>query len=109
VACVRTATHRHLYIDGKLAASTTHPIEAAKVVGNQSHMILQHVGAHEVLLEEIRISLTVRYAANFQPKDCFETDEHTLAIYHRDEGKGDTFQDSSGRNLHGKLQSAQWA
>ena len=47
------------------------------------------------IIDEVRISNTVRYTKDFTPPRRFEPDEHTLALYHFDTGLGDTLFDSS--------------
>jgi len=54
--------------------------------------------------DELHISDTVRYTSNFTPPtNPFVTDEHTLALYHFDEGRGTTINDNSGHNNVGLL------
>jgi serine/threonine protein kinase len=59
-------------------------------------------------IDEVRISKVARYAEDFTPAERFEPDEHTLALYHFDEGQGDTLIDSSRNNHHGKIVGAKW-
>ncbi len=62
-------------------------------------------------IDELRISSIARYNnsfMSFMPERRFEPDEHTVALYHFDEGVGDEFKDSSGNNQHGKLFGAKW-
>ena len=49
-----------------------------------------------------------RYTEDFTPTKRFENDEHTLALYHFDEGQGDFLTDSSGNGHHGKIVGAKW-
>ena len=42
------------------------------------------------------------------PELGFKPDEHTLALYHFDEGTGDVLKDSSGNGHHGKIVGAKW-
>ncbi|MBI2481461.1 MAG: hypothetical protein HYV60_23325 [Planctomycetia bacterium] len=67
--------------------------------------LVQH--AHGVI-DEVRISAVPRYTKDFTPIDRFEPDEHTLALYHFDEGRGDVLRDSSGNGHHGKIHNANW-
>jgi serine/threonine protein kinase len=57
-------------------------------------------------IDEIRISDTARYSANFAPQHRFESDEHTLGLYHFDETAGGTAVDSSGRENHAEVVGA---
>ena len=54
-------------------------------------------------VDEVRISSIARYTGVFVPTLRHEPDEHTLALYHFDEGEGDVVKDSSGSNHHGKI------
>jgi hypothetical protein len=60
------------------------------------------------VLDEIRISSRARYEADFTPQKRFAPDEHTIALYHCDEGQGDVLVDSSGNGHHGKIVGAKW-
>ena len=59
-------------------------------------------------IDELRISKTARYTTNFTPVQRHEADEHTLALYHFDEGQGDILKDSSGNGHDGKILGAKW-
>lgn len=52
-------------------------------------------------IDEIRVSKTLRYDRDFTPVERFEPDADTLALYHCDEGSGETLVDASGNNHHG--------
>jgi len=60
------------------------------------------------VIDEMRISTIARYDKDFRPPERFEADEHTLALYHFDEGRGDVLNDSSGNGHHGKIIEAKW-
>lgn len=60
------------------------------------------------IIDEVRISNVGRYTKDFTPEKRFENDEHTLALYHFDEGQGDVLKDSSGNGHHGKIVGAKW-
>lgn len=60
------------------------------------------------IIDEIRISNIARYSKDFTPTKRFENDEHTMALYHFDEGKGDVLKDSSGNGHDGKIVGAKW-
>ena len=60
------------------------------------------------IIDELRISKFARYTADYTPQLRLEADEHTLALYHFDEGAGDVLADSSGNKHHGKIVNAKW-
>jgi len=60
------------------------------------------------IIDEVRISNIARYSKDFTPTKRFENDEHTMALYHFDEGKGDVLKDSSGNGHDGKIVGAKW-
>jgi hypothetical protein len=52
---------------------------------------------HQGLLDEIRISSSVRYADNYEvPTSAFLEDADTLYLWHADEGYGDSTEDAAG-------------
>ena len=59
-------------------------------------------------IDEIRVSDIERYEGQFVPAARFEPDDHTLALYHFDEGEGETVKDSSVHNRHGRISHAKW-
>ncbi|MBL9093593.1 MAG: protein kinase [Planctomycetaceae bacterium] len=60
------------------------------------------------VVDEFRISQTVRYDADFTPPARYESDPQTIALYHFDDGTGDRLTDSSGRGHHGQIVSSMW-
>ena len=60
------------------------------------------------IIDEVRISNIARYMEDFTPERRFEPDEHTLALYHFDEGEGETLVDSSGNGHHGDIRGGTW-
>ncbi len=53
--------------------------------------------SYDGLLDEVRISTVLRYSSGFtRPKSPFAADADTAALYHLDEGAGDTVGDASG-------------
>lgn len=59
-------------------------------------------------IDEVRLSRIARDPTLPLPAGPLARDEHTLALYHFDEGQGDTLVDSSGNNHHGKIVGAKW-
>jgi formylglycine-generating enzyme required for sulfatase activity len=70
--------------------------------GNPERRDVPYVGD----VDEVRVSSIIRYRDNFTPKNRFEPDADTIALYHFDEGQGDVLTDSSGKNRHGKIEGA---
>jgi hypothetical protein len=60
------------------------------------------------IVDEARISTVGRYTTDFRPPARLELEAGTLALYHFDEGSGDTLTDSSGNGHHGKIFGAKW-
>ena len=68
----------------------------------------ERVHCFDGIVDELRISRIVRYDSDFIPLERFEPDEHTVGLYHFDEGSGDQFFDSSGNGNHGTTRGATW-
>jgi hypothetical protein len=60
------------------------------------------------VIDQVRISKTVRYAKEFKVPTEFEADASTLVLYRFDEGKGTILSDSSGNKHHGEIRGAKW-
>ena len=60
------------------------------------------------IIDEVRISKTARYTANFTPKPRHEPDADTLGLYHFDEGTGDIAYDASPNKNHARIFGAKW-
>jgi hypothetical protein len=60
------------------------------------------------VIDEVRVSKTARYSQDFTPANRCESDKDTIALYHCDEGIGNTLFDSSGNKHHGKIAGAKW-
>ena len=59
-------------------------------------------------IREVRISTIARYDQDFTPTARFDPDEHTVVLYHCDEGRGDVLHDCSGHGHHAKIVGATW-
>jgi WD40 repeat protein/serine/threonine protein kinase len=121
VAVVHTADSFRMWIDGieqkrplrlsgenerfdfRLSPSTIRGPGLEIVIGGR-HDDYQFHG----IIDEVRISNVARYTKDFKPEKRFENDEHTLALYHFDEGRGKVLKDSSGNGHHGKIIGAKW-
>lgn len=118
IAAVWDKESKRLYIDGKLVAQGANPMDSFKtdfddskqfpVIGKASllHLPLQRYLKGKI--DEIRISNIARYTADYSPADRIETDEHTQALYHFDDGSGTDILDSSGNGHHGVIHGATW-
>ena len=104
VAAVLTDTELAIFWDGKKGATT--PM-TPRVQADIPAFLIGSLKFHGVL-DEIRVSKTVRYTKNFAPQRRLESDADTLALYHCDEGEGDMLKDSSGNGHHGKIVGATW-
>jgi len=59
-------------------------------------------------MDEVRISHTCRYTTSFLPSNYLSNDAYTEALYHFDEGAGDTLHDASGNGHDGIIIGATW-
>jgi hypothetical protein len=61
-------------------------------------------------ISEVRISSVNRYSKDtFTPEKRFEPDSSTIALWHLDEGTGDTALDSGPNHMDGAIVGPQWA
>ncbi|TWU05460.1 serine/threonine protein kinase [Stieleria varia] len=99
---------RRLYINGKLVGSGPSDSDWGAGGGGKWQTTMK-LGATMVgAIGEARISMNARYHDDFVPEFNFKSDEHTLALYHVNEGSGDILHDSSGNEHHGKIIGAKW-
>ena len=112
LAAVWDGTRLQFYLDGKPAAGEAHPREVrphdgTSVIGaggTAAETAGQPFGfAGEV--DEIRISKVARYKQPFTPPARFGPGPDTIALYHCDEGTGETLNDASGNRHHGRLRA----
>jgi hypothetical protein len=61
------------------------------------------------VVDEVRISNTARYVADFTPLPRLEADAATLALYHFNEGTGKIARDASPAARHGAIVGAAWS
>jgi len=59
-------------------------------------------------MDEMRVSTSVRYVADFTPEERFETDENTLFLWHLDETSGGVAQDAAS-NHHAAVKNTVWS
>ena len=60
------------------------------------------------VIDEVRLSSTVRYEDEFEVPDTFEPDAETTALWHFDEGEGLTFRDAAGGYSGSMDEAVQW-
>lgn len=60
------------------------------------------------VLDEVRISSVARYEGDFTPARRHEPDEKTIALYHMDEGEGDTLEDAGPLGNDATIVDATW-
>ena len=91
-----------IYVDGQLDGQGTGPAgnisyrndrqtsyndDPFMVIGAEKHDVGSAYPSFDGLLDELRLSNTMRYASNFTvPTQPFSTDANTAALYHLDEG-----------------------
>ncbi len=105
-----------LFFDGKLISHREYsatPFDADKF----GHFVIGAMqtlgGDHRMqffggVIDEVRISRIARYDSDYEVVPRLETDEHTLALYHFDEGEGDIAHDASGHGHDGNIVNATW-
>jgi glucose/arabinose dehydrogenase len=101
-----SANVARIFIDGVLrgsASGTAAPVTSTGAfnIGTAGDSASEYFPG---LLDEVRISNVARYTTNFTPQTArFATDSNTVALYHLDEGSGQTLADASGNNRNGFL------
>lgn len=80
----------------------------AMIIGGNPEQNKPPIFVFSGIIDEVRMSSTVRYAASFSPQRRFTPDEYTVALYHFDAGSGDVAKDSSGNGFDGKIVGATW-
>lgn len=109
IAAVFDEDQWRLFVDGRLVldeaiAEEPVPTRNPLLIGAEGGVVRQFHGK----IDEVRISSIVRYTDDYKPVERLETDEHTLALYHFNEGAGTTLYDYSGHGHHGRIVEAKW-
>lgn len=97
---------RRFFVDGGLSATTTGspaPADSDGVftIGRAGSFVGEYFAG---LIDEVRISNTAVYTTNFTPPAAALTaTSATAALFHFNEGSGQTAADSSGNNRHATL------
>ena len=77
--------------------TTTYANDRFLVIGAEKHDLGPAYPGFSGWIDEVRISNTLRYTANFtRPTAMFASDSNTLALYHFNEGTGNMVKDVSG-------------
>lgn len=117
VAYVYDGSEGRIYVGGLLSKALKGKID---IVTEAPLFPQSQIGADVVVKEktsgrfltgefrELRISNSVRYNKDFTPDSRFVADINTLALYHCDEGAGDTLKDSSAGGNDGTILGAKW-
>jgi len=110
IAVTRDASNTaRMFVDGVLKATTTNTAAALATtgffgIGEAGDAVTEFFPGR---LDEIRISNVARYTSTFTPQTSnFLTDADTVALYHLDEGGGQTLGDASGNGRNGFLGTA---
>jgi len=107
-----------LFVNGveKNSRTNEHPISPLKQERGRFFCIGAHdfvresrlLGPFSGTIDEIRVSSAQRHPDNYVPEERLEADEHTVALYHFDEGHGTVLKDSSGNGHDGVIHGATW-
>lgn len=113
IAGVFSGTEMRIYQNGILVGQKRLLPNQLPVVSDSefylgSNNFVDSVWFFDGIIDEVRISNVARYSEDFTPAKRFENDEHTLALYHFDEGSGDVLKDSSGNGHHGTIKGGEW-
>jgi len=102
-----------IFIDGSLQFQKNVTDE---VVGTAGKLYLgwfpqdPSYNAFQGFMDEMRISNSIRYSSDFSvPSSEFSSDANTVALYHFNEGEGNTLIDHSGNGNNGTINGAIWS
>lgn len=113
VARVASSGQLRIFVDGVLDAQGSGPTgdisyrdgratsypnrDPFLVIAAEKHDAGPAYPSYSGWIDEVRVSNSVRYTTNFtRPSAPFATDPNTVALYHFDEGAGNTVNDTSG-------------
>ena len=105
-----TADSMRMFIDGKLVDSeaSTLPLAGGNqqiaIGGGNEDLWNERVESFRGMIDEVRFSVIDRYQEDFElPTAPYEADQYTLALWHLDEGSGETTADATGNGFTGYL------
>jgi len=85
-------------IDYNVSRSTSFPFDPYFVIGAEKHDEGSEYPSYNGLIDELRISSSVRYTTNFtRPINPFTSDNSTVTLFHFDEANGTTVVDDRGQ------------
>jgi WD40 repeat protein len=100
------------FVNGKRAGSLKlpGPVDRSSLpvcIGGSPSVDGNAIGLVNGIIEQIRISQSARYRADFDPDQRLAGDASTLVLYHFDEDTDDFAVDASGRGNHGWILGAE--
>src|SRR5581483_6769320 len=106
LAGVSTGKELRFFVDGKHAATTALTIDLdtqsrPSHLGGAPNWYGDNYEPFDGTVDELRVSKTARYEADFPPPDRFKADADTILLYHIDEGDGNVLHDASGHGYDG--------
>jgi hypothetical protein len=109
-AGVFDGTSLKVYVDGQAKAQLAleppiriRPNDLPLIVGADVDRDGRAVSFAAGLVDEVRLSGTVRYTGPFKPERRFASDDATLLLLHMDRVFGNLTPDTSGRGHHGRI------
>ena len=95
---VRDDAGMALFVNGKRVAVNGRASDM--IDGGEALLIGMSSKGFRGIVDQVRISNTVRYTTDFTPEGRFEADQHTQGLYRFDEGEGEKLSDDSGHGRH---------
>ncbi|WP_309715842.1 LamG domain-containing protein, partial [Armatimonas sp.] len=95
-----------LFVNGSLIQTQSTSTVVGSVASTGSLIIGYNGGGYgptNGVIDEIRVSNSLRYSSNFTPQRRFTEDRNTAGLWHFDEASGQTVLDSSGNANNGTL------
>ncbi len=110
VAYVRDGGSLRIYVDGLLAAEgSAVSYTGAAPAGYRLGLVVNSISGDEwgrFVIDDVRVSSTARYAADFQPPVVHTMDASTLSLWRLDETAGALTGDETGNHTDGVLSAS---
>ncbi len=107
LAVVRAGDRLSIFLDGiKILEGNGPPSDSGLVSGSENTVAGGFLSTEHycfAVVDELRISNSVRYAEDFEPAYRHEPDEQTIGLWHFDEGEGSVVHDASPNGHDGSL------